>query len=385
MNMAHLLVIIPLFISFFGIYYYILTGNKYDEKVRFIPFVFLCIVMDAVLSIIITAYAIPNPAKIILTFSLVLWVLTFLFLFLYKLMEKRRLSGISIWMFLLPVLILTAAFFIYLLYPGLSEAQENNLLVSGYSGGILLSTFYLGVLFYKRSKIKKIHYPQQNLVNILSIQLEIVWIFLIVWFIINFRTEKLFSEPLYMFFKLIEIAVLFTFYFYLFELYKNKLRQEKLTRLKGFVSVPEMLVTADIPPQSTGEKNDEPIVIPENHYRKSLLNAKKLDAYKNRVEDFFEHNKKVYLDPDFNMKFLSSHTGISRYHLSQVFNVAFHTSFPAYVNRKRIIYACELIKESNGSLTVSELMEKCGFRSRASFYNHFKKVIGCMPGEYLFS
>lgn len=383
--MAHLLVIISLFISFFGVYYYILTGNKYDEEVRFIPFVFLCTVMDAVLSMTIPAYAAPNPTKVILTFPLVLWVLAFLFLFLYKLMKEKKLSGISILIFLFPVLILTAAFLMYLLYPGLSEAQENNLLIYSYSGGMLLITFYLSVLFYKRLKIKKIYYSQQNLINILSIQLEIVWIFLIVWFLINFRTEKLFSDPLYIFFKLMEIAVSLTLYFYLFELYKNKLRQEKLTRLKGFVSVPEMLVTADMPPQSKGEKDDEPIVIHGNRYEKSLLNAKKLDAYKNRVEDFFKHNKKVYLDPDFNMQFLSSYTGISRYHLSQVFNIALHTSFPAYVNKKRIVHACELMKESNDSLTVSELMEKCGFRSRASFYNHFKKVIGCMPGEYLFS
>lgn len=382
--MLYLLVSIPLLCSLLGVYYYILTKDKSEKEVRFIPLVFLFIIFETLPFILMPDYLSVGGLKIVVKFISFFWILAFLLLFLYKLMEKRKLSKASIFSLIIPTFLLSVVLIVYLIQRPMINYTEKKWLMYSYFAGVLMVTIFFIVLSYKRTNIQKKRYPHQKLIQLLSIQIEVAWIFFIVWFVVNYRSGDLFTEPMYIFFNLMEVSVSLSLYWYLFELYKNKLRQEKIIRLKDFASVPELPVMVASSSMQDESQVNGMFDIHVNSYRKSALSAKKLDVYKKKVEDFFLENKGAYLDPDFNMEFLSSQTGISRYHLSQVFNLGFHSSFPAHVNEKRINYACELIKEYHGSLTVSELMNRCGIRSRASFYYYFKKVVGCMPGEYLY-
>jgi AraC-like DNA-binding protein len=60
------------------------------------------------------------------------------------------------------------------------------------------------------------------------------------------------------------------------------------------------------------------------------------------------------------------------------------TNFSDYVNRYRVIHF--LREVDNGKLdqlTISGLMNECGFSSKATFYRAFKKIKGCTPTGWL--
>jgi len=51
-----------------------------------------------------------------------------------------------------------------------------------------------------------------------------------------------------------------------------------------------------------------------------------------------------------------------------------------YINHLRIQKACELLKETEKS--ISEIAEKCGFESASFFIRKFKEIQGCTPGQF---
>lgn len=381
--MTYLILIIPLLYSIFGIYFYFLTENRSEKGVRFIPYIFISLIAGVLPVLIFPSFFVPESLKVAIIFLSFQWVLSFLLLFLYEQVVKKKLSNTSTWIFFLPVSLVTLIFLLYMLHFDMEKYKINNWLLFTYSAGLILSSIYYGLLLLWRSVKKNIRYSQQNLINLLFIQIEIISIFILIWFVVNFRSGDLFTMPLCVFMNIMAFTVSLTLYFYLFELYKNKLHQEKLIRMKDFVSVSEIRKSGTSLSLGIDDMRSVSNDYYGNSYKKSSLNSKKLEVYKNKLETYFKNNNDAYLDPDFNLEFLSSQTGIPRYHLSQVFNIGLQTSFPAFVNEKRIRHACQLIKEHNGKLTVSDLMERCGIRSRASFYYYFKKVAGCMPGDYL--
>lgn len=89
-------------------------------------------------------------------------------------------------------------------------------------------------------------------------------------------------------------------------------------------------------------------------------------------------NKQAFLDKDINLSKLSLAIGTNRNYLSRYINQELNTNFNDLINKKRVHYAIELLKNKQFSLL--EVGELSGFNSVASFYRAFKKFTGSAPG-----
>lgn len=92
----------------------------------------------------------------------------------------------------------------------------------------------------------------------------------------------------------------------------------------------------------------------------------------------------VYLDThfmdDLSLESLSKEFGISRFRLSRIFADKLHTSFPYYVNSKRLEYARELLENTADSVTRIAL--DAGFGSSRTFFREFRQAYHTTPGAY---
>lgn len=92
----------------------------------------------------------------------------------------------------------------------------------------------------------------------------------------------------------------------------------------------------------------------------------------------------IYIDEHFtenlSLDILSKQLGISRYSLSRIFTDKLHTSFPYYVNAKRLEYAADLLCST--SLSVTRIAMDTGFGSSRTFFREFKSYFLATPKEY---
>jgi AraC-like DNA-binding protein len=72
--------------------------------------------------------------------------------------------------------------------------------------------------------------------------------------------------------------------------------------------------------------------------------------------------------------------GFSRYHFAREFRVAFSETPRAYLSRRRVERAKDLLAHAN--LTVTEVCMVVGFSSLGSFSRRFRELVGCSPSEY---
>ena len=93
-----------------------------------------------------------------------------------------------------------------------------------------------------------------------------------------------------------------------------------------------------------------------------------------------EHDK-LYLDPLFSLQELSEKIKRSPRYISQAISEAGNTNFPNLLNGFRINETRRLIA-GNQQITIHEIIEKTGVRSRQSFHRNFKAATGFTPKEY---
>ncbi|MFC5405191.1 helix-turn-helix domain-containing protein [Cohnella soli] len=73
-------------------------------------------------------------------------------------------------------------------------------------------------------------------------------------------------------------------------------------------------------------------------------------------------------------------TGTSSKYFSNYFKKTFGVNYVEYLNKVRLTYARELLKET--SLTVAEIGERTGYLNASTFTTTFKKYYGISPSEY---
>lgn len=125
-----------------------------------------------------------------------------------------------------------------------------------------------------------------------------------------------------------------------------------------------------------------PKVEPQKYQSSKIAKAdaekviKKLLTY---VED-----SKPYLNPDFSMTDLAKAVGVSNHTLSQIFTQYMHRNYYDFVGEYRVAEFKKLANMPEYSkFTIMAIAEKCGFKSRTSFFTAFKNHAGCTPKEYL--
>jgi len=72
--------------------------------------------------------------------------------------------------------------------------------------------------------------------------------------------------------------------------------------------------------------------------------------------------------------------GFSRYHFARSFRAAYGETPAAYLSRRRVERAMDLLRVAN--LTVTEICLLVGFSSLGSFSSRFTQLVGCAPSEY---
>lgn len=92
----------------------------------------------------------------------------------------------------------------------------------------------------------------------------------------------------------------------------------------------------------------------------------------------------IYLDSHFSeelsLEHLAKEFGVSRFRLSRLFSGKLRTSFPDYVNSRRLEYARYLLSATEASVT--DIALESGFGSSRSFFREFKKAFHMTPNAY---
>lgn len=117
-------------------------------------------------------------------------------------------------------------------------------------------------------------------------------------------------------------------------------------------------------------------------YEKSGLSEEKARDLLGQLDQLIS-NEKPYLKQDINLQQLADELNISIHHLSQLINQYKHTNFYDFINSCRI----EEFKQKVGDpkfrhLSILGIAFECGFNSKASFNEAFKKQTGLTPSEY---
>lgn len=71
---------------------------------------------------------------------------------------------------------------------------------------------------------------------------------------------------------------------------------------------------------------------------------------------------------------------MNKTYVSRIFNQKIHQNFKSYINTRRITKACELLQNTERS--ISEISEEVGFGSFRTFNRTFFDVLGTTPSEY---
>ena len=86
-----------------------------------------------------------------------------------------------------------------------------------------------------------------------------------------------------------------------------------------------------------------------------------------------------YAEP-LSLELVAQRAGYSRFHFLRAFRKAYGETPRAYLTRRRIERARDLLRSAN--LTVTEICHLVGFSSLGSFSERFTELVGCSPSQY---
>jgi len=101
-----------------------------------------------------------------------------------------------------------------------------------------------------------------------------------------------------------------------------------------------------------------------------------LVAHLRRARDLIDRRYAEPLDLDA----MARAAGYSRFHFARAFRAAYGETPRAYLTRRRIERAQDLLRSAN--LTVTEICHLTGFSSLGSFSARFAELVGMPPTEY---
>jgi AraC-like DNA-binding protein len=109
------------------------------------------------------------------------------------------------------------------------------------------------------------------------------------------------------------------------------------------------------------------------------------DERTRRVAERLRHALEVerrYLDPELDLAGLAAEVGVPRTLLSRLLNQHFGRGFLDLIHGYRVRDAVALLSDPDAAhLTVDAVAERCGFRSRSTFYAAFRRHTGTTPSR----
>ncbi|GMQ26738.1 hypothetical protein Aoki45_34210 [Algoriphagus sp. oki45] len=95
-------------------------------------------------------------------------------------------------------------------------------------------------------------------------------------------------------------------------------------------------------------------------------------------------SNKSFQQIGFTIHMLAQETDIPAYKISTIINGIAKTNFNSWLNIYRVNFFIQLIESGEGEkYTLDSLSQQCGFSSRTTLINSFKKQTGNTPGNYL--
>lgn len=150
----------------------------------------------------------------------------------------------------------------------------------------------------------------------------------------------------------------------------NKAKRRQLKEIIGYLEVTnKLLVKSD----SDKKEPNKKITIPTETEQVILAKLKK-----------FETSTK-YTHKDMSLATLAAQLDVNTKYLSEVINKHYHDNFNTYINKLRINYIIEKLKNEPEYLNykISYLAEECGFSSHSSFATIFKSITGIAPTVFI--
>jgi AraC-like DNA-binding protein len=150
-------------------------------------------------------------------------------------------------------------------------------------------------------------------------------------------------------------------------------------RAKGAVAAPGTeLVEAVVAGLATGPEAE---IVVDRRYERSGMDARMMDDYGTALVAFMQKSR-IYLDPDLSLEVLATRMKMSRHHLTQLLNEKFEKNFYSFINEYRIGEAIDRLNDPSSQVNILSLAFDCGFNSKSSFNNYFKKITGSTPTAY---
>jgi AraC-like DNA-binding protein len=112
------------------------------------------------------------------------------------------------------------------------------------------------------------------------------------------------------------------------------------------------------------------------------LTEEQFRKYADKLDTILQEQQ-VYLNPELSLNNLSELLGIPAYQVSEVINRHYKFSFFDLINQFRVHEAKKrLANPAYSHFSVLAISMDCGFNSKSSFNNAFKKITGKTPSEY---
>lgn len=121
---------------------------------------------------------------------------------------------------------------------------------------------------------------------------------------------------------------------------------------------------------------------PDKKYAKVNLPDNMRKEYAKRLEDYMIRQQ-AFLAEDLTVGQIAEALDIPQHHISMTINIEFGQNFYQYVNRHRVRFAEQLLKdpEERGE-SVMGVGFRSGFKSKSTFNNAFKTFTGITPTQY---
>jgi AraC-like DNA-binding protein len=124
-----------------------------------------------------------------------------------------------------------------------------------------------------------------------------------------------------------------------------------------------------------------PAAVVAKRYEKSSLDEPTMDAYERSLNKYVEKTK-IFLNTELSLEELALQVKMPKHHLTQLLNDRIKKNFYSYINEYRIQEAITRLKNVKSDVNILSLAYDCGFNSKSSFNNYFKKVTGFTPSAY---
>ncbi len=162
---------------------------------------------------------------------------------------------------------------------------------------------------------------------------------------------------------------------------RYRLRERTEKRSAPELELP-LAVPADVAPvvQMTVVPAEDAIAV-DRRYERSGMDASMMNDYEAALAKFMQKSR-IYLDPDLSLEVLATRMKMSRHHLTQLLNEKLEKNFYSFINEYRIGEAIDRLNDPSLQVNILSLAFDCGFNSKSSFNNYFKKITGSTPTAY---